>query len=71
VTAASASLGRLCYTWDDNGDLSARGSDSFSWDYEDRMVSATVSSVTTTFAYRGDGLRNSKTTGGGATPTRD
>jgi RHS repeat-associated protein len=28
------------------------------------MVSATVSSVTTTFAYRGDGLRNSKTTGG-------
>jgi YD repeat-containing protein len=43
------------YTWDDNGDLTARGSDSFSWDYEDRMVSATVNSVTTTFAYRGDG----------------
>jgi RHS repeat-associated protein len=55
------------YTWDENGDLSARGSDSFSWDYEDRMVSATVSSVTTTFAYRGDGLRNSKTTGGNTT----
>jgi RHS repeat-associated protein len=55
------------YTWDDDGDLTARGSDSFSWDYEDRMVSATVSSVTTTFAYRGDGLRNSKTTGGNTT----
>jgi RHS repeat-associated protein len=55
------------YTWDDNGDLTARGSDSFSWDYEDRMVSATVSSVTTAFAYRGDGLRNSKTTGGNTT----
>ena len=26
-------------------------------DYEDRMTSATVNSVTTTFAYRGDGLR--------------
>ncbi|MBK9342974.1 MAG: RHS repeat protein [Dehalococcoidia bacterium] len=46
----------ISYTWDDNGDLTARGSDSFSWDYEDRMVSATVNSVTTTFAYRGDGL---------------
>jgi hypothetical protein len=45
------------YTWDDNGDLTARGSDSFSWDYEDRMVSATVNSVTTNFTYRGDGLR--------------
>jgi hypothetical protein len=43
-------------------DLTARGSESFSWDYEDRRVSATVSSVTTTFAYCGDGLRNSKTT---------
>ncbi|MBI5947479.1 MAG: RHS repeat-associated core domain-containing protein [Chloroflexi bacterium] len=57
----------VSYTWDNNGDLTARGSDSFSWDYEDRMVSATVNSVTTTFAYRGDGLRNSRTTGGNTT----
>ena len=35
--------------------------------YEDRMTSATVNSVTTTFAYRGDGLRNSRTTGGNTT----
>ena len=55
------------YTWDDNGDLTARGSDSFSWDYEDRMVSATVNSVTTSFAYRGDGLRDSRTVGGNTT----
>jgi RHS repeat-associated protein len=55
------------YTWDDNGDLTARGGDSFSWDYEDRMVSATVNSVTTTFAYRGDGLRDSRTVGGNTT----
>jgi RHS repeat-associated protein len=52
------------YTWDNNGDLTARGSDSFAWDYEDRMTSVTVNSVTTTFTYRGDGLRNSRTTGG-------
>ena len=54
----------VSYTWDNNGDLTNRGSDSFAWDYEDRMTSATVSSVITTFAYRGDGLRNSRTTGG-------
>ena len=28
------------------------------------MTSATVNGVTTTFAYRGDGLRDSRTTGG-------
>jgi RHS repeat-associated protein len=53
----------ISYTWDDNGNLTDRGSDSFSWDYEDRMVEATVNSVTTTFAYRGDGLRDSRTVG--------
>ncbi|MGE0598406.1 MAG: RHS repeat domain-containing protein [Dehalococcoidia bacterium] len=53
----------ISYTWDDNGNLTDRGSDSFDWDYEDRMVSATVNSVTTTFAYRGDGLRDSRTVG--------
>ena len=57
----------ISYTWDNNGDLTARGSDSFSWDYEDRMTSATVGGTTTTFAYRGDGLRHSKTTGGNTT----
>jgi RHS repeat-associated protein len=55
------------YTWDNNGDLTARGSDSFAWDYEDRMTSATVNGVTTTFTYRGDGLRDSRTTGGNTT----
>ncbi|HEX5141920.1 MAG TPA: RHS repeat-associated core domain-containing protein [Dehalococcoidia bacterium] len=51
----------VTYTWDDNGNLTARGSDSFAWDAEDHMTSATVSSVTTTFAYNGDGLRDSLT----------
>ena len=31
------------------------------WDAEDRLTSATVSSTTTTFAYNGDGLRDSRT----------
>ncbi len=53
----------ISYTWDDNGNLTDRGADSFEWDYEDRMVEATVNSVTSTFAYRGDGLRDSRTVG--------
>jgi RHS repeat-associated protein len=57
----------VAYTWDDNGSLTNRGSDTFSWDYEERMTSATVNSVTTTFAYRGDGLRDSRTTGANTT----
>ncbi len=51
----------VTYTWDDNGNLTARGSDSFSWDAEDRLTSATVNSATTTFGYNGDGLRDSRT----------
>jgi YD repeat-containing protein len=51
--------GSTSYTFDDNGNLTSRGSDSFSWDAEDRLTSATVSSVTTTFTYNGDGLRDS------------
>ena len=61
----------ISYTWDNNGDLTGRGGDSFAWDYEDRMTSATVNSTTTTFAYRGDGLRNSRTMGGVTTTFRD
>lgn len=52
---------RVSYTWDDNGNLTARGSDAFDWDAANRLVSATVESATTTFAYNGDGLRDSLT----------
>ncbi len=51
------------YTWDDNGNLTGRGSDAFSWDYNDRMVAATIGGVSSSFAYLGDGLRNSRTVG--------
>jgi RHS repeat-associated protein len=54
----------VSYTWDNNGDLTQRGSDTFTWDFEDRMKSATVSGVLSTFTYSGDGLRNTRTTGG-------
>jgi RHS repeat-associated protein len=57
----------VSYGWDDNGNLTSRGADSFAWDAEDRLTSATVGSVTATFAYNGDGLRDSLTTGGNTT----
>ena len=65
VTPPSASA--VNYTWDNNGNLTARGSDNFAWDVEDRMTSATVGGATTSFVYRGDGLRNSLTSGGTTT----
>ena len=36
----------ISYTWDDNGSLLSRGSDAFEWDFEERMVEATVNSAT-------------------------
>ena len=41
----------IAYTWNDNGTLTARGSDTFNWDAADRLVSATVDSNTTTFTW--------------------
>ena len=41
--------------------MTDRGSDSLSWDAENRLTSATVDSATTDFAYNGDGLRDSLT----------
>jgi YD repeat-containing protein len=32
----------VSYSWDDDGNVTARGSDIFAWDYENRMTSATV-----------------------------
>jgi RHS repeat-associated protein len=61
------SAGGMSYGYDNNGNLTSRGTDSFSWDAEDRMTSATVGGTTTTFAYNGDGLRQTRTVGGNTT----
>ncbi len=34
--------GSTSYTWDDNGNLTDRGSDAFDWDAEDRLPSSTL-----------------------------
>jgi hypothetical protein len=52
----------VSYTWDANGNLTNRGSDSFSWDYENQLTSFTVNGTATSFTYSG-GLRQSRTVG--------
>jgi RHS repeat-associated protein len=58
----------VTYTWDNNGNLTARGGDSFTWDAADRLTSKTVNSTTTNYTYNGDGLRE---TIGSSTETWD
>ncbi|MBI4301916.1 MAG: RHS repeat-associated core domain-containing protein [Chloroflexi bacterium] len=59
--------GGVSYTCYNNGNQTASGSDTFSWDYENRLTRATVSGSSATYAYRGDSLRHSKTVSGNTT----
>jgi RHS repeat-associated protein len=56
--------GGASYTYDANGNLTARGTDTFSWDYASRMTGATVSGTASTYVYDGADVRVSKTVGG-------
>ncbi len=60
ITAA----GEITDTVNANGNLTARGSDSFLYDQANRLISATVGGTTTTATYDGDGKRVSTTVGG-------
>ncbi|MBI4302561.1 MAG: RHS repeat-associated core domain-containing protein, partial [Chloroflexi bacterium] len=42
-------------------------SDTFSWDYENRLTGATVGGTSASYTYRGDSLRHNKTVGGKST----
>lgn len=50
-------------TWSDADRLTGRGSDSFGFDALDRLTSSTVSGTSRSYAYNGDGLLQSRTTG--------
>lgn len=52
------------YDYDDNGNLTDRGSDTFAWDHENRMTESVVGGVTTTYEYNGAGIRTSRTVAG-------
>ena len=49
---------------DANGNLTARGSESFGCDQANRLKTASVSGTSSTYAYDEDGKRTSKTVGG-------
>ena len=58
------SAGSTSYTVNANGNETARGTDSFSYDQANQLKSATVTGTTGTYMYDGDGKRTSKTIGG-------
>ncbi len=57
----------VSYTVNANGNVTARGSDSFGYDQANRLTSATVGGTTTTYRYDGDGKRASQAVGGSTT----
>ncbi|MGB3904007.1 MAG: LamG-like jellyroll fold domain-containing protein [Anaerolineae bacterium] len=61
------SAGGQTYTWDDKGNLTWDGVRSYTYDHANRLKQVTEGSLTTQFAYNGDGVRTSKTVGGDTT----
>ena len=55
------SAGTTTYGYDANGNQTSRNSDSFTWSELNRLSSLTIGGTTTSYAYNGDGLRDSKT----------
>ena len=55
------------YSYDANGNLTAAGSDTFSWDAHNQLTSATVNGSTTDYGYDGTGNQVSRTSNGTTT----
>jgi RHS repeat-associated protein len=55
--AVTATASGLAYAYDDNGNVTTRGADAYTWDFNDRMTSATVGSASTRFVYDQSGDR--------------
>ncbi len=50
-------------TFDANGNMTGKGGDSYSYDYEDRLIQSTIAGVITQYSYDGMGNRLAKTEG--------
>jgi len=61
------SVGGVAYTWDDNGNLTSDGVRSYSYDHPNRLTQVVSGTLTTQYAYSGDGVRTSKTVAGDIT----
>jgi len=62
-----ASRRSLGFTWDANGNLTSDGVRSYTYDHANRLTQVTEGSLTTEFAYNGDGVRTGKTIAGDTT----
>jgi RHS repeat-associated protein/uncharacterized repeat protein (TIGR01451 family) len=60
-------VGGQAYTWDDNGNLLSDGVRTYQYDHANRLKQVTEGSLTTQFAYNGDGVRVGKTVGAATT----
>ncbi len=60
-------VGGVAYTWDANGNLTSDDVRSYTYDHGNRLTQVTEGSLTTQFAYNGDGVRASKTVAGDTT----
>jgi RHS repeat-associated protein len=63
-TCASPPSGTTTYSYDANGNETAAGSRSFTYDLENRLLSTTLSSSTESYTYDGDGNRLTLSDGG-------
>ncbi|MFA5316025.1 MAG: RHS repeat-associated core domain-containing protein [Dehalococcoidales bacterium] len=61
---AVTSVGATGYTYDENGNMTVRGSDNITWDAENRPVTVSYNGTSSTFVYDGDGTRVKKTENG-------
>ena len=49
------------YDYDDNGNQTEAGTDTFEWDAQNRLAGTSIDSVSGSYAYNGDGIRTSRT----------
>jgi len=65
-TCSSPPTGATTYTYDPNGNQTAAGSRTFTYDLENRLVSTTAGGATESYTYDGDGNRLTLSQGGTA-----
>src|SRR5438093_13582022 len=59
--------GGVSYGYDNNGNQTGRGSDTFTFDHENRLTQSVIGGATSSSVYNGDGLRMSHTISGSTT----
>src|SRR5690606_18189114 len=67
ISENNSQTGLTIYTYDNNGNQIAKGSDTFEYDGFNQMILSDVGGVESTYAYDGLGLRNSKIVDGSTT----